>query len=68
MIHIAWLVQRFTEADAGNHEKVAFLKARRDEALNVFETFTVRSNNSASEAVRRQVRNSAAATLIPSLC
>jgi anti-sigma factor RsiW len=55
MVHIGWLVQRFTDADAENAEKVATLKARRDEALEIFESYSVRGPTNASESVKRQV-------------
>jgi cohesin complex subunit SA-1/2 len=54
MVHIAWLVRRFTDADADVPEKVATLKARRDEALEVFAAFSVRGASNATDEVKRQ--------------
>lgn len=53
-LHLTWLYKRFTESDLDDQDKVRLLRTRRNEAVELFESFAVAARANPADAVRRQ--------------
>lgn len=53
-LHLTWLFKRFTESDLDDQDKVRLLRTRRNEAVELFESFAVAARANPADAVRRQ--------------
>lgn len=53
-LHLTWLFKRFSESDLDDQDKVRLLRTRRNEAVELFESFAVAARANPADAVRRQ--------------
>lgn len=56
---MTWLFKRFSASDADDDAKKAAITEKRDRAIGIYQKLSLREQNNAVEAVRRQVSLSA---------